>query len=409
MSLVLMLSLNVSSMAVTKTVKKAAVKILSTSNITKTITQNDKYTLPKTVVVKLSNGKSANIAVKWNKSTIKTNVPGTYKFNGKIKDYPKDVKLTLVIKPLPVAIEAPKVKVYIVPDPVEITQNDSYTLPKTVVAEMSDGSKTEIDIKWNVDVVKTDVPGEFTFSGKVPNNPDEIMLKLTIKPLAVEVKKPVIASIEKPAIMSAKENEIKELPSTVVAVMDDNSKVNINVTWNKKNSDLVMGLNKLEGTVEGYNGVVKLNFLVRGQDLTAPEKIENQEAKIGDIVGVKGNLGGYDYEHYGVFIGNGNVIEYSSKTGKIQDAQVTLNPMSKSFSKYYIYKLKDNKYTPEEIVARANSRVGEKKYDLIGNNCENFAVWCQTNVSKSYQIDALSLSNIELLDSLIQSTLINIQ
>jgi hypothetical protein len=50
-------------------------------------------------------------------------------------------------------------------------------------------------------------------------------------------------------------------------------------------------------------------------------------------------------------------------------------------------KKKDIKiYSDEETVKRAFSRLGEKKYDLVNNNCEHFAMWCKTGVSVSYQV-----------------------
>ncbi len=44
-------------------------------------------------------------------------------------------------------------------------------------------------------------------------------------------------------------------------------------------------------------------------------------------------------------------------------------------------------YSPEETVSRARSRLGESNYNLLLNNCEHFAIWCKTGLSKSYQID----------------------
>ncbi|MBL5885580.1 lecithin retinol acyltransferase family protein [Lelliottia amnigena] len=41
--------------------------------------------------------------------------------------------------------------------------------------------------------------------------------------------------------------------------------------------------------------------------------------------------------------------------------------------------------TPDEVIHRANSRIGEKNYHLVVNNCEHFAVWCKTNVRDSEQ------------------------
>ena len=35
---------------------------------------------------------------------------------------------------------------------------------------------------------------------------------------------------------------------------------------------------------------------------------------------------------------------------------------------------------------RAESRIGEHRYSLTGNNCEHFANWCATGVAISHQV-----------------------
>ena len=46
-------------------------------------------------------------------------------------------------------------------------------------------------------------------------------------------------------------------------------------------------------------------------------------------------------------------------------------------------------YSPEETVQRAKSKIGERRYNLVFNNCEHFAVWCKTGLSESRQINEL--------------------
>jgi hypothetical protein len=46
-----------------------------------------------------------------------------------------------------------------------------------------------------------------------------------------------------------------------------------------------------------------------------------------------------------------------------------------------------NVYSPEVIVERALSRLGEREYALFHNNCEHFAVWAATGVSFSEQAE----------------------
>jgi hypothetical protein len=46
-------------------------------------------------------------------------------------------------------------------------------------------------------------------------------------------------------------------------------------------------------------------------------------------------------------------------------------------------------FSPDAIVARAESRLGERRFDLVLNNCEHFASWCKTGLSESRQVEAL--------------------
>ncbi|MGB7486504.1 MAG: lecithin retinol acyltransferase family protein, partial [Phormidesmis sp.] len=43
------------------------------------------------------------------------------------------------------------------------------------------------------------------------------------------------------------------------------------------------------------------------------------------------------------------------------------------------------------VIARAESRLGEQRYDLFFNNCEHFASWCKTGRSECLQLDSFGL------------------
>lgn len=67
-----------------------------------------------------------------------------------------------------------------------------------------------------------------------------------------------------------------------------------------------------------------------------------------------------------------NVIEYDDY--KVKES--TLDDFSLGD---FIYVVNDvPRYSPDEIVRRAVSRLGETSYNVIYNNCENFASWCLT-------------------------------
>lgn len=40
----------------------------------------------------------------------------------------------------------------------------------------------------------------------------------------------------------------------------------------------------------------------------------------------------------------------------------------------------------DEVIKRAESRLGERAYKLLLNNCEHFATWCVTGKAKSKQV-----------------------
>ena len=52
------------------------------------------------------------------------------------------------------------------------------------------------------------------------------------------------------------------------------------------------------------------------------------------------------------------------------------------------------------VVLRARSRLGERRYDVVRNNCEYFCNWCQIGEHRSSQIDLLTRPVRMLLDVL---------
>ena len=77
------------------------------------------------------------------------------------------------------------------------------------------------------------------------------------------------------------------------------------------------------------------------------------------------------YSHHGIYDGRGNVYEY-------QDGRVMRRTIEEFAGDDDLYTVNESSpYSPDEIVARAKSRVGESEYNLLWNNCENFATWCR--------------------------------
>ena len=114
----------------------------------------------------------------------------------------------------------------------------------------------------------------------------------------------------------------------------------------------------------------------------------SEELQRGDIIFVNKGL----YKHYGIYVGNNRVVHYSDKSSnfgldiKVQEA--SLADFADGFE-VKVCRLDPKKYklySADETIKRAHSRLGEKNYNLIFNNCEHFAVWCKTGISDSAQV-----------------------
>ncbi len=106
----------------------------------------------------------------------------------------------------------------------------------------------------------------------------------------------------------------------------------------------------------------------------------------GDRVYAYRNLWQLDglYQHHGIDCGDGTVIHYRKPSETIERTDLAAfsqgNPI-------YVAEYSDGfDYIPDAVVERAESRLGEKEYNLLFNNCEHFASWCKTGVSDSRQV-----------------------
>ncbi|MBW4481769.1 MAG: lecithin retinol acyltransferase family protein [Tildeniella torsiva UHER 1998/13D] len=108
-----------------------------------------------------------------------------------------------------------------------------------------------------------------------------------------------------------------------------------------------------------------------------------------DLAGVPGL-----YQHHGIDCGDGTVIHYS-KAGEIAEIARTSYEMFSWGSS--IYPVRQSLiYTPNVVIERATSRLGERRYDLLLNNCEHFATWCTTGRNESRQLANFGLRTDQL-------------
>ncbi|MGB3491498.1 MAG: lecithin retinol acyltransferase family protein [Elainellaceae cyanobacterium] len=101
------------------------------------------------------------------------------------------------------------------------------------------------------------------------------------------------------------------------------------------------------------------------------------------------------YEHHGIDCGDGTVIHYS----KLEPTATVRRTARSQFSQMRSIQVKRyaSSYIPEDVVRRAESRLGETQYSLLTNNCEHFATWCKVGVSESRQLSRFGVSPTQML------------
>ena len=108
----------------------------------------------------------------------------------------------------------------------------------------------------------------------------------------------------------------------------------------------------------------------------------------GDQVYAYREIAGVPYEHHGIDCGDGTVIHYS-KAGEAQIARTSQASFAQGGAVYV--KNPATAFIPDVVVERAESRLGEQRYDLFFNNCEHFADWCKTGRGECAQLDNFGL------------------
>lgn len=129
-------------------------------------------------------------------------------------------------------------------------------------------------------------------------------------------------------------------------------------------------------------------------------QIESDKALCnGDVIGIKRGI----YYHYGVYIGDNEVIHYQGD-GDIGTnnyvVQTSMSEFMKGQDKFFALdfrhikdEFKDNFninrfkkiYDNMETIERAKSKLYEGNYDLLFNNCEHFASWCKVGSKEMRQ------------------------
>lgn len=116
------------------------------------------------------------------------------------------------------------------------------------------------------------------------------------------------------------------------------------------------------------------------------------EPKSGDMIRTKVNF----YYHYGIFANENCIIQFGmpDNSGIDPDTIEVITTDVKTFSNGGAIETsglsaseKIKRYPPKKTVKIALSRVGERGYNILHNNCEHFANECVFGESKSTFLD----------------------
>jgi hypothetical protein len=95
------------------------------------------------------------------------------------------------------------------------------------------------------------------------------------------------------------------------------------------------------------------------------------------------------YTHHGIYAGDGKVIQYGALKYDIirkPVEEVTLEEFAQG-RRVFVVTHTEACFEMENAVERARSRLGEKQYRLLTNNCEHFVEWCLHGEHRSFEVE----------------------
>ena len=95
------------------------------------------------------------------------------------------------------------------------------------------------------------------------------------------------------------------------------------------------------------------------------------------------------YTHHGIFVGDGKVVHYGALLYDIirkPVEEVTLAAFAEGRA-VYVVSHAEAQFEAREVIRRARTRLGEKRYRLLTNNCEHFVEWCLHDRHRSLEVE----------------------
>lgn len=101
------------------------------------------------------------------------------------------------------------------------------------------------------------------------------------------------------------------------------------------------------------------------------------------------------YWHHGVDVGDGTVIHAPAEPLQWSSRPIERTTRERFADGGAVEAVAHHHPLPaDEIIARALSRVGDARYDVLFNNCEHFARWCVLGEHRSQQVESLALQGM---------------
>lgn len=95
------------------------------------------------------------------------------------------------------------------------------------------------------------------------------------------------------------------------------------------------------------------------------------------------------YTHHGIYVGDGKVVQYGALMYDFirkPVEEVSLEKFAQG-RPVFIVAHAGKCFDSEEVIRRARSRLGEKRYRLLTNNCEHFVEWCLHDERRSFEVE----------------------
>jgi hypothetical protein len=95
------------------------------------------------------------------------------------------------------------------------------------------------------------------------------------------------------------------------------------------------------------------------------------------------------YTHHGIHVGEGRVVQYGAlKYDFIRKPveEVTIEEFAEG-RPVYVVTHAEQCFDAGKAIDRARSRLGEKRYRLLTNNCEHFVEWCLHDEPRSFEVE----------------------